>query len=342
MLVVMVARSLCLFLLWPLLLHQCAGAPPAAADAARAHAAAGAETGRAPAVDNVMPTPKAFFLLTFDMLSKPNWPADYLSYSLFIANPTFFNAELVARVHRDVPGSKILSYFDSVSVPLKLGCSTGALFPRMPGPLDRILAIGAVRSSTLPVGTTDKMARVHVLLWRLILQGSPMGNNPVQVPLPDDPTGYYKELRQGFNTSWLLRNLDNKSEPVCIFPGLAGYVLDKASSDFLVHFHQAVTMARGFDGLYVDMLTDTYWMADDPMINPMSGRNVTSFDCDGDGQPNTLKDLQTQWKGWRPYFIAKLRAALGADKLLIGNTAGPMSLPGLNGLRHCPQLNRHQ
>jgi hypothetical protein len=120
-------------MLWPLLLHQCAGAPPAAAaDAARAHAAAGAETGRAPAaVDNVVPTPKAFFLSTFDMLSKPNWPADYLGYSLFIANPTFFTADLVARVHRDVPGSNVLSYFDTVSVPLKLSCSTGAVSPRM-------------------------------------------------------------------------------------------------------------------------------------------------------------------------------------------------------------------
>ena len=45
-----------------------------------------------------------------------------------------------------------------------------------------------------------------------------------------------------------------------------------------------------------------------------------------------LAQVQTQWKGWRPYFVKLLRDVFGEDGLLIANTAGPMSLPGLNGV----------
>jgi hypothetical protein len=46
--------------------------------------------------------------------------------------------------------------------------------------------------------------------------GSPMGNNPVQRPLPDDPTGYYKGLRAGFNTSWTLRDMNKSMATICV------------------------------------------------------------------------------------------------------------------------------
>jgi len=128
------------------------------------------------------PPPQAFFLLSYDMLSRPTWPSSYRNYSLFIASPTHFSAELVQKVHADIPGSRVLAYFDSVSIPLKVGCSTG----------------------------------------------SPMGNNPVQRPLPDDPEGYFKELRATFNATWLIRDLGRGMEPICLYPGLAGYVLQQA------------------------------------------------------------------------------------------------------------------
>jgi len=82
-----------------------------------------------------------------------------------------------------------------------------------------------------------------------------------------------------------------------------------------------VTKAEyGFDGLYVDMLTDLYWMADDPMANPMSKMNVSSggFDCSGDGAADSVKELQTQWQAWRPYFVAKLREVFGEHSIIIG------------------------
>ena len=51
--------------------------------------------------------PQAYFLLTFDMLSSPKWPVDYKQYSLFVAQPTHFTAELIAKVKQDVPGAKV-------------------------------------------------------------------------------------------------------------------------------------------------------------------------------------------------------------------------------------------
>ena len=62
-------------------------------------------------------TPNAYFLLTYDMLSRPDWPESYANYSLFIASPTHFDAQLVQQVHSDVPGSRVLAYWDTVSVP---------------------------------------------------------------------------------------------------------------------------------------------------------------------------------------------------------------------------------
>ena len=57
-----------------------------------------------------------------------------------------------------------------------------------------------------------------------------------------------------------------------------------------------------------------------------------SFDSDGDSLPNTVAQLQGQWKSWRPYLVQELRKAVGEAGLLIGNTGGAMSLPGLNGI----------
>lgn len=111
-----------------------------------------------------------------------------------------------------------------------------------------------------------------------------MGNNPVQRPLPDDPTGYYKELRSGFNTSWTLRNLNKSMETICVYDGLAAYVLTRESADFLVGFHSTVTMARGFDGIYIDMLTDNWWVSAE-LPHALDG---IAFDADGNGKSSSF------------------------------------------------------
>jgi len=79
-----------------------------------------------------------------------------------------------------------------------------------------------------------------------------MGTNPVQRPLPDDPNGYYRDLRTAFDVKWTIREFNSTgSTTLCFYPGLASYVLNKDTADATVIFHKEVTMKRGFDGLYV-------------------------------------------------------------------------------------------
>ena len=64
---------------------------------------------------------RAYFLLTYDMLSTAGWPANFVQYGLFITQPTHFTSELVSKVKRDIPGAKVLAYFDAVNIPIKAG-----------------------------------------------------------------------------------------------------------------------------------------------------------------------------------------------------------------------------
>ena len=51
--------------------------------------------------------PNAYFLLTFDMLARPDWPAKYANVSLFIASPTHFDDALVAQVQVRLTGRPV-------------------------------------------------------------------------------------------------------------------------------------------------------------------------------------------------------------------------------------------
>jgi len=76
--------------------------------------------------------PSAYFLLNYEDLTSPTWPSDYLQYSIFIASPTHMTAELVNKVRTDVPGARVLAYFDSIDIPVVEGCSTGSPMGNLP------------------------------------------------------------------------------------------------------------------------------------------------------------------------------------------------------------------
>ena len=69
-------------------------------------------------------TPR-YFLLTAATLKEPDWPSAYAEYTLFEASPAagVFGAAEVAQVKKDVPGSRVIAYFDSQNAPIKKGCS---------------------------------------------------------------------------------------------------------------------------------------------------------------------------------------------------------------------------
>lgn len=68
------------------------------------------------------------------------------------------------------------------------------------------------------------------------------------------------------------------------------------------------------------------------------------------GANSSAADLQGRFAAWRPYYTAKLRAALGPEKIIIANAAMPATAdPALNGVtvefEHCagdenPHLRR--
>lgn len=53
--------------------------------------------------------------------------------------------------------------------------------------------------------------------------------------------------------------------------------------------------------------------------------NCSSYYSIGpEGRNASLADLQAQWSAWRPVYTAKLRAALGTDKIIIANVPIPV------------------
>jgi hypothetical protein len=66
----------------------------------------------------------------------------------------------------------------------------------------------------------------------------------------------------------------------------------------------------------------------------------SNFAIDVTGANSSIADLQAQYAAWRPYYTAKLRAAMGPSKILIANAPAPsVADPALNGItiefEHC-------
>jgi len=85
---------------------------------------------------------------------------------------------------------------------------------------------------------------------------------------------------------------------------------------------------NGFDGVYLDGTLNALMFAN----GIASALSKVSFDSDGDGLPNTVAQLIDQYVAWSPYFMASLRTRLGNSAIIVGNSAGSLSSPSLNGL----------
>jgi hypothetical protein len=111
---------------------------------------------------------------------------------------------------------------------------------------------------------------------------------------------------------------------------VAGYmqwIPRKTSADSCIRVQRDWLLSPSplWDGLYIDECYRDYPAFKESAL-------PASFDCDGDGQADTVAKLEAQWHEWRPYLTAGLRTAAGSSKILIANTAGPLSDPALNGI----------
>lgn len=103
----------------------------------------------------------------------------------------------------------------------------------------------------------------------------------------------------------------------------------QASVDSLVAFHAQYTLVSqggpAWDGFYIDNCTAAYPAWRKALL-------PASFDCDGDGLPNTVQELDAQWAAWRPYLTSRLRAAAGPARIIVGNAGGALVDGCLNGI----------
>ena len=140
------------------------------------------------------------------------------------------------------------------------------------------------------------------------------------------------EMKDYFNASLAITNLDT-GEPACVTfgpsGGIAGYVFSRASADAIATYHREVTLrGASWDGIYLDELDDAF-----PSRWKGTIANQTSnFDINGDGVADSFDELDAQYAAWRPYYTQVMRAAVGPDRLLIGNGGAPATAdPALNG-----------
>lgn len=254
-------------------------------------ACAAAATGGVPHA----PTPnsrtllRAYYILSMDDLSSPTWPAAFASYSTFIVQPLNFTRAMVDKVRTDIPGSRVLAYFDSQDIPIKSGCSTG----------------------------------------------DPMGDKPGRMFPGDGP--YYEALRDAFPAKWAVYQLPANGDAVdtvCLYPGLAAYFPMADSVAALAKFHFDITFegqpagpTGRWDGLYLDNQVATAA----ERVSELSALGVP-VDTNGDGKPDSAADTLKQWLTFRPQYTRALREAIGPQGVLIGNSAGALGDPALNGI----------
>jgi hypothetical protein len=218
----------------------------------------------------------AFFRLDFANLADPGWPEQYLHYSIFVCTPRFTETERT-RIKKDIPGAKLLAYFDTQFAMINKGCASS-------------------------------------------------GDTP-----------YYQAVNKYFKPEWAITDL-RTGMPICLQSHTgwantrpAGFVIMPQSADALSQFHREVTFgnASSWDGLYLDDSGTTY---SEPFQHIITAQ-TTQFDIDADGRPDNISDITAQYMAFRPYFFAKLRDAVGPDRMLVANTGPPFAPdPNLNGI----------
>jgi len=226
--------------------------------------------------------PQAYYILFDSDITGPNWPQNFVQYTLFVVSPQNMTADLITKVKTDIPGSQLIAYWDFNDVPIQSGCSTG-----------------------------------HVM-------GDKPGRNCSFYACGDGP--WTESIRSAFSSQWAITDL-TKKEVVCLYPGLAAYAWFDQSANAIVELFSNWLNAVPFDGFYLDGFTRL--TAYTQNVAPLSG---ITFDSNGDGEPETMDQLVSQWQSWAPYFVHELRLAIGPDKILVANSAGPLSNADLNGL----------
>ena len=254
---------------------------------------------------------KSFYILFAEQIDSPDFPhsicqnggrgpqggecVDGRDYDLFITSPQGnLTAAHLDKVRRAVPGSRVVAYWDFGEMPLKP--AQAELCPFCKG-------------HTMG----DRPGRNCTTTYRCYDD------------LRDNP--FVAALNAAFPPELAVRRLSpaNGSCPyelVESYPGLASYLWAERSTEVLHTFLSAWLDKVGFDGIYLD-----------GYVQPSKKAFAeTGFDYDGDGLPETAEQAAALYFAWAPAFVARMRASLGADALILANSAGALSDSNLSGL----------
>lgn len=108
--------------------------------------------GQPPGDDDpdAVPADQAFFTLHGTDIRSAGWPGNYSRFSLFVCDPSL-TAEQIAEIRADIPGARLLAYFNIQDIPLHM-------YPGNP----YHAALDAVFDSSLCMINLDDGSIVHV------------------------------------------------------------------------------------------------------------------------------------------------------------------------------------
>ena len=261
---------------------------------------------------------RAFYIAFAQQIENATWPqkvcqnnghgpqgnecVDAREYEdgVIIASPQNWTSAHSDSVRHTVKGSRVVAYFDFGDVPLAHSKECAFCYGHIMG--DRV---GRNCSTTYSCGSS----------------------------------AFVTGLQHAFEPSLAVHDITDGLPGAMVegYPGLAKYVWTNASATALSNFLGAWLPAHGFDGIYLD----GYLEADRIDFHQCTTREEgctsfmkpgRSYDIDGDGVADSSSTIYASYFAWAPAFVAMLRARLGAQAVLLANSAGSLSDASLSGI----------
>jgi hypothetical protein len=261
---------------------------------------------------------KAFYVLFSDQVESSTWPGklcqnngigpqgtecvDARQYKngIFIASPQNMTKHLIAKVKQDVPGAKVLAYWDFGDIPLS-------------------------HSEECP------FCKGHIM-------GDRPGRN-CSTTYHCGPSSFLTSLHEVFPNKLAVHDITDGLPGVMLesYPGLAKYIWTSKSAQLLAEFLSKWITDHGFDGMYFDGYITPASIDFHQCKTKEEGctsfmKPNRTYDIDGDGIPDPSNVISSSYFGWGPAFVAMMRSKLGSSAIMLANSAGSLSDPSLNGL----------
>eukprot|EP00944_MAST-04C_sp_MAST-4C-sp1_P000369 g369.t1 len=263
---------------------------------------------------------KAFYILfSNQVMDNPEWPTklcqnnghgpqgaecvDATQYAngIFIASPQNMTKDIITKIKKDVSNSKVLAYFDFGDIPL------------------------AYDPKECP------FCHSHIM-------GDKPGRN-CTTTYACGPSSFLANLQGIFLKKFAVHDITKGLPGVMVesYPGLAKYVWNSKSTPLLANFLSSWVIDNGFDGIYLDGYVQPNKVNFEQCELKEEGcqsflKANHTYDIDGDGLPDSSIEIYGSYFAWAPAFVALMRQKLGAERIILANSAGSISDSSLSGI----------